>query len=195
MVNLRDFGQGKHRTVDDRPYGGGVGMVLRVDVLTQAIESTKKKSGREAVILLDPKGKQYKQEDVEFYSKYDHLILVCGHYEGFDERIRKIVDFELSIGDYILSGGEIPAMVVVESIARLIPGVFEKEEASYYESFSKIDGKRILEEPIYTRPAVYKGDSVPKELLSGDPKSISKYRKKEALNLTKKRRPNILKKP
>jgi tRNA (guanine37-N1)-methyltransferase len=179
-------------------------MVLRVDVLDQAIQKTKTKmqkparqkrlsvAGEEMVILLDPKGKKLDQALVEKLSKKDHLILLCGHYEGYDERVRDIVDEEISIGDFVLSGGEIAAMALVDSIIRLIPGNLEKE-ATALESFSDNNGERILEHPQYTRPAIYKKKKVPEELLSGNPKIITAYREKEALNLTKKRRPDLLK--
>ncbi|HVZ11773.1 MAG TPA: tRNA (guanosine(37)-N1)-methyltransferase TrmD [Patescibacteria group bacterium] len=194
-LNLREFGIGRHRTVDDKPYGGGVGMVLRVDVLDQAIAAARIKGRREAVILIDPKGIVYKQEVVETLAKgYDHLILVCGHYEGFDERIREYVDLEISIGDYVLSGGEIAAAAIVESVARLVPGVLVKEEAPIKESFSKTSAGRILEAPCYTRPAVYKGKKIPKELLSGNPELVEAYRKTQAEKLTAKRRPDLLRK-
>lgn len=123
IIDLRDYGIGRHKTVDDKPYGGGIGMVLRVDVLAEAIKATKTGEGKEAVILLDPKGEVFRQELTEKFSKFDHLIFVCGRYEGFDERIRKLVDFEVSIGDYVLSGGELPAMVIIEAVSRLVPGV------------------------------------------------------------------------
>ena len=126
IINLRDFGIGRHRIVDDKPYGGGVGMVLRVDVIDEAISAARIKNKKEVVILLDPKGIVYKQEVAEKFSKFEHLILICGHYEGFDERVRDLVDYEISLGDYILSGGEIAAMVVVESVARLVKCVLVK---------------------------------------------------------------------
>lgn len=194
FVNLRGFGIGKHKTVDDRPYGGGAGMVLRVDVLEKAINSVKKGVRDEKVLLLDPRGKTYQQETAENLSKLSHVIIVCGHYEGFDERVRDYIDQEISIGDYILTGGEIPAAAIVDSIIRLVPCVLKKEEASEIESFSKIDNKRMLEFPQYTRPSTYKGKSVPEILLSGDQEKIRKYRIKEAIRITKEKRPEIVKK-
>lgn len=188
FVNLRDFGIGKHKTVDDTPYGGGVGMVLKVDVVHKALAATKIHKGVEKVVLLDPKGSVYKQETVEAFSGVDHFILICGHYEGFDERIRKFVDYEVSIGDYVLSGGEIAAMVVVDSVARLIPGVLKKDEASSIESFSKVADKRLLEYPQYTRPREYEGMVVPDVLVSGNQKAIDEFRISKAVELTKKRR-------
>jgi tRNA (guanine37-N1)-methyltransferase len=192
LVNLRQFGIGRHKIVDDKPYGGGRGMILRVDVIDRAINSTKLNIEREQVVLLDPKGKKYTQEITKELSSLSHLILICGHYEGIDERVRKLVDMEISIGDYILSGGEIAAMVVSDSVIRLVPGVLSSKEAVQIESFSKLDNKKILEFPQYTRPAVYKKMQVPKVLLSGDPKKIDKYRLEEAAKLTKKRRPDLL---
>lgn len=192
FVNLRDFGIGRHKVVDDTPYGGGAGMVLRVDVLENAISQTRKNEGNEKVILLDPKGKKYSQVAAQEYSQLDQLILVCGRYEGFDERVRNFIDEEISIGDYILSGGEIPAMVIVDSVIRLLPGVLKKEDATQLESFSEIEGKTLLESPVYTKPSVYKGLEVPKILKSGDKKLIDEYKKTESLKLTKARRPDIL---
>lgn len=188
FVNLRDFGIGKHKTVDDTPYGGGVGMVLKVEVVHKAIEATKTHNGVEKVVLLDPKGSVYQQETVETFSKLNHLILICGHYEGFDERIRSFVDCEVSIGDYVLSGGEIAAMVVVDSVVRLVPGVLKKNEASSIESFSKVANARLLEYPQYTRPREYEGMVVPDVLVSGNQKAIDEFRMKESVMLTQKRR-------
>lgn len=206
FIDLREFGIGKHKTVDDKPYGGGTGMVLRVDVLDRAIsqlrnsakgplrsEASRSRSAERkgAVVLLDPKGKTYNQNLAEKLRRFDHLILVCGHYEGFDERIRDLVDYEISIGDYILSGGEIAAMVIVDSVGRLVPGVLKKSEATIFESFTKANGKRILEYPQYTRPAVFRGKKVPEVLLSGNFAEIEKYRTNEAQKITRKRRPDL----
>lgn len=192
ILNLRDFGIGKHKIVDDKPYGGGVGMVLRVDVLDEAIQAARTGGKGETVILLDPKGERYNQHKCETFSKLEHLILVCGHYEGFDERIRGLVDYEISIGDYILSGGETAAAVVVDSVTRLIPHVLKKSEANRFESFAKLEGTRILEYPQYTRPRIFKRKKVPSVLLSGNFAGIEKYRTQEAKKLTKKRRPDLL---
>ncbi|RJQ25405.1 tRNA (guanosine(37)-N1)-methyltransferase TrmD [Candidatus Parcubacteria bacterium] len=193
IINLRDFGIGKHKTVDDKPYGGGAGMILKVDVLHKAITSIQKKEKNTKVILLDPKGKKYNQQTAINLSKENHIILICGHYEGYDERIKNYIDEEISIGDYVLSGGEIPAMIIVDSIARLIPGVLKKQEAVEIESFSEKEGGKLLEYPQYTRPEVYNKYSVPKILLSGNHKKITEFRKKESIKLTKKRRPDLLK--
>lgn len=187
FVDLRNFGIGKYKQVDDRPYGGGAGMIFRVDVLNKAIQSVRKEKLREEVILLDPKGETYTQKKAQYLSTLDHIILICGHYEGFDERIRSIVDREISIGDYVLTGGEIPAMVIADSITRLIPGVLKKDEAPIDESFSN----SRLEYPHYTRPKDYKGKKVPEILLSGDHKKIGEYRSKMAKEETRKKRPDL----
>lgn len=192
-VNHRDFGIGNHKIVDDKPYGGGAGMVLRVDVLKKAIDSLRLNIPNEKVILLDPQGEKYKQETAENLSKLSHIILVCGHYEGFDERIRKYVDMEISIGDYVLTGGEIPAMVIIDSITRLLPGVLKDLTATQNESFSEIGGQRILEGAQYTRPEEFEGINVPKEFLSGNPKKISLKKQESAKKRTKTRRPELLK--
>ena len=189
FVNLRNFGLGKYKQVDDRPYGGGVGMVMRVDVIDKALSQTAKGHLRgvrmhssdgggiggqntERIILLDPKGKKFNQAMARRLSKLDHLILICGHYEGVDARVDKLVDEKISIGNYILTGGEIPGMVIVDSVARLLPGVLSKPEAIKYESFSL--GSQ-LEQPQYTRPEEFKGLKVPKVLLSGNPKKIEEW--------------------
>jgi len=195
FVDLREFGIGRHKVVDDKPYGGGAGMILRADVLDKAISSvrtsTTGRKKKEAVILLDPKGEKYTQSTVEKLSRFNHLILICGHYEGFDERVRDLVDYEISIGDYILSGGEIAAMVIVDSVARLVPGVLRKSEAILFESFTRADGERILEYPQYTRPAVFRGKKVPDVLMSGNFAEIKRYRTNEAQKITRKRRPDL----
>ena len=187
--NLRKWTKDKHKTVDDHSFGGGVGMVLMIEPIYKAIKELKKKESK--VILLTPQGKVFKQKKAEKLSKEKHLIFICGHYEGVDERIReKLVDEEISIGDYVLTGGELPAMVVIDSITRLIPGVLSKKEASQIESFSF---KGLLEYPQYTRPSNFKGWKVPEILLSGNHKKINKWRDQKALEKTKKRRPDLLK--
>lgn len=189
LVNLRDFGIGKHKTVDDTPYGGGNGMVLRVDVLEKALESTKIKKfnkSQQKVILLSAHGKQFNQEISRNYSKLKHLIIICGHYEGFDERIKNFIDEEISVGDYILTGGEIPAMLITDSISRLVKGVI-KEGSSLNESFSP-----LLEYPHYTKPQEFKNAKVPEVLLSGNHKEIEIWRNKKSLEITKKLRPDLI---
>lgn len=186
--NLRKWAKDKHKTVDDRPFGGGVGMVLMVEPIYEALKKIRKKGSK--VILLTPQGKVFNQKTARSYAKEKHLIFICGHYEGVDERIREhLVDEEISIGDYVLTGGELPVMVVVDSLIRLIPGVLKKEEAIKNESFSA----KSLEYPQYTRPANFKGWKVPEVLLSGDHKKIAAWRKKKAIKRTKKRRPELLK--
>lgn len=190
--NLRKWADDKRGTVDDRPYGGGVGMVMMVAPIAEAIENLKFKieKVKSKIVLLSPKGKVWNQKLAKEYSRLDHLILICGHYEGVDERVRQLADDEISIGDYILTGGEIPAMVLADSIVRLIPGVLEKPDATKYESFSNSQ----LEYPQYTRPENFRDLKVPKILLSGDHKAIEKWRSQQALKTTKKLRPDLLKK-
>lgn len=192
-INIRDFGIGKHKVVDDKPYGGGVGMLMRVEVVDKALDYAKKnkRSKKVLAILLDPQGKKFTQKEAKRLTKYNHLILVCGRYEGIDERIRDLVDEELSIGDYVLTGGEIPAMVVTDTIIRLLPKVLGKDESSRTESFQE----NLLEYPQYTRPKVYKNKKVPKILLSGNHEEIQKWRKEEALKRTRKRRPDLIRFP
>lgn len=178
FIDIRGFGIGRHKMVDDTIYGGGVGMVLRVDVLKSAIESAKDKKlkkGEEKIILTSAKGESYTQEKARKYSKLKHLIIICGHYEGVDERTLEYIDEEVSIGNFVVTGGEIPAMLITDSITRLISGVL-KEEATEDESFSKID---MVEYPQYTRPEVFDGKKVPEILLSGNHKKIKDWREKE----------------
>lgn len=189
-TNLRDFSDDAYKSVDDHPYGGGVGMILRVDVVDKAITSIKQSypSQKSLVVLLDPQGQPYKQSIARKLTTYDHLILVCAHYEGIDERIRSLVDMELSIGDYVVTGGEIPAMVIVDSVTRLLPGVLKHAEATLNESFNENE----LEHPHYTRPPEYKGQRVPDVLVSGNHEEIARWRKKEAKIRTAKRRPDLI---
>lgn len=195
FVNIRDFGIGKHKMVDDKPYGGGKGMILRVDVLHSAIKKAKKMHKIERkyqkIVLLDPIGKTFNQKQAVRLSKIKHLILICGHYEGFDARIKNYVDEIISIGDFILTGGEIPAMLIVDSVTRLIKGVLP-ENATAEESFSKKENQIFLEYPQYTRPKIYKKDKVPEILFSGDHQKISAWRKKSAEEITSKNRPDLL---
>ena len=190
--DLRAYGEGERKTVDDRPYGGGVGMILRVDIIDKAVSDLKKESKGTKVVLLDAAGNKFTQAVAKGYSQAKHLILIAGHYEGFDHRVQEhLVDEVISIGDYVLTGGELPAMVVTDSVVRLIPGVLEKEGATELESFST---PNILEYPQYTRPEVYKDWKVPEVLLSGNHKEIEKWRKEESLKITAKNRPDLLKK-
>ena len=204
LINLRDFGEGKHQVVDDRPYGGGTGMILKPDILTRALKSIfdptkfKIENLKLKIILMSASGTPYNQKGARDFSKLDHLIIVCGHYEGVDQRfIDKYVDEEISIGDYVLTGGEIPAMVIVDSITRLIPGVLEKPEAIEDESFSIFhhpsSSFQLLEHPQYTRPEEFEGQKVPEVLLSGNHKKIEQWRHQKSLEKTKKIRPDMLK--
>jgi tRNA (guanine37-N1)-methyltransferase len=187
---LRKWGLGVHKQVDDTPYGGGAGMVLKVDVVVKAIKQLKTKNLKSKVILLTPQGEKFNQKKArELAEKKGDLILVCGHYEGFDERIRDYVDEEISIGDYVLTGGEIGAAVLTDAIVRLLPGVLGKEESHQNESFEQV----TLEHPHYTRPEEFEGKKVPEVLLSGHHAEISKWRREEAIKRTKKRRPDLFK--
>lgn len=197
FINIRDFGEGKHKMVDDTEYGGGVGMVMKVDVLYQAIESVRSKSAndekKEKVFLLSATGKTFNQTVVKEFSELDHLILICGHYEGVDERIKKYIDGEISIGDFILTGGEIPAMMITDSITRLITGVLPAGAAED-ESFSEVDDQTLLEYPHYTKPRSYNGVTIPEILLSGNHQKIKEWRIDKAKAVTEKLRPDLLKK-
>lgn len=206
--DLRKFAKDKHRTVDDRPYGGGVGMIMKINVVHEALKDlmVRKATGnrrpegprahrgglkdlKTKIILLTPQGKVFNQKHARRLAKYDRLILISGRYEGYDERIRKFVDEEISIGDYVLTGGELPAMVVIDAVARLVPGVVGKQESLEEESFNR----GFLEYPHYTRPPEYRDMKVPKVLLSGNHAAVKKWREEQALKRTKKRRPDLLK--
>ena len=186
--NFRDYSKEPNNKVDDTPYGGGAGMVLMCDPIFNCVEALKKENSK--VILLTPDGVQYKQKLAYNLSKEGHLIIICGHYEGFDERIRTLADYEISIGDYVLTGGEIPAMVLVDSITRLIPGVIS-ERSHLDDSFND---NYLLDYETYTKPSNYRGMQVPEVLLSGNHKKIDEFRKKSSYNRTKERRPDLLEK-
>ncbi len=187
LYNLRDYTNDKHRKVDDRPFGGGAGMVLKPQPIFDAVNDLKSDGCK--VILLSPQGKKMTQNSVSELSKYKHIILICGRYEGVDERIRKyLIDFEISVGDYVLTGGEIPAMVLVDSIVRLIPGVLGNEESVEHETFSN----GYIEYPQYTRPVDFRDMKVPKILTSGNHKKIDDWRKKQSFKKTQKNRPEFL---
>lgn len=186
LINIRDFSNDKHKKVDDTPYGGGAGMVMKPDVVYSAYDSVKDKNAK--VIYMSPQGKKLNQKKVEELSKENHLIILCGHYEGIDQRVLdKIVDEEISIGDYVLTGGEIPAMVLIDSVSRYIDGVISNESVSE-ESFSN----GLLEYPQYTRPEVFMGEKVPDVLISGHHENINKWRRQESLKNTLKKRPELL---
>lgn len=182
LYNLRHWAIDKRGTVDDRPYGGGVGMILRIEPIYNALQNIRKQSaesGRQKAVLLDPRGEIFNQDKAAQYAQLDQLILICGHYEGVDERVRKhLVDETISIGNYVLTGGEIPAMVIVDVVTRLIPGVLEKPEAVEFESFSTTNH---LEYAQYTRPEIFKHWKVPGVLLSGDHKKIAQWREKNSV--------------
>lgn len=181
FVDLRPFGIGPHNQVDDTPYGGGDGMVLKPEPVYAAVDSVKSKESK--VVLLTPQGQTYRQATAQKLAKQKHLILICGHYEGFDERIRQLADYQISIGQYVLTGGEIPAMVLVDSIVRLLPGVLGGANSAAEESFS--DGES-LEYPHYTRPEEFMGMVVPKVLLSGNHAEIAKWRAEQSRKRTQK---------
>jgi tRNA (guanine37-N1)-methyltransferase len=191
VVNFRDYANNKHNSVDDYPYGGGAGMVLKPQPIFDAVAALKENSDskKTKVILLCPQGERYDQRKAEELAKEEHLIFICGHYEGYDERIREhVVTDEISIGDYVLTGGELGAMVVIDSVVRLLPEVLGNQESHMKDSFST----GLLEHPHYTRPADFRGMKVPEILLSGNHKLIEEWRNKEALRRTLLRRPDLL---
>ena len=191
FVNIRDFGIGSHKTVDDTPYGGGKGMLMRVDVVHEAIKSARLPEAKnEKVYLMSAQGQPFKQSLAKDLSNLDHLSLICGHYEGIDSRILEYIDGEISIGDFVLTGGEIPAMLIIDSVARLVPGVLDSE-ATEHESFSDAENNNFLEYPQYTRPALYEGKDVPAVLQSGNHQAIAKWRQEQAKEVTKKNRPDL----
>ena len=186
LHNFRDYSLDPHNKVDDTPYGGGAGMVLCCQPIFDCVENLRTPDSK--VILLTPSGKVYKQKLAYDLSHEKHLIIICGHYEGFDERILSICDIEISIGDYVLTGGEVAAMVLIDSITRLIPGVIN-EQSHIEDSFNE---KSLLDYPTYTKPRVYKGMEVPEVLISGDHKKINEWRERESLRKTEERRPDLL---
>jgi tRNA (guanine37-N1)-methyltransferase len=189
VVNIRDFGEGPHLMTDDRPFGGGDGMVMKPEPIFRTLESIPKVQGKRKVVLLTPQGQLFDQSIALSLSKLQQIILVCGRYEGVDERVRsRYVDMEISIGDYILTGGELPAMIIVEAVSRLIPGILGGERSNLEESFEDC----LLEYPQYTRPRVFKGDEVPPVLLSGDHKKIRLWRRAQSIKRTLEKRPDLL---
>ncbi len=186
ITNIRDFSKDKHKKVDDTPYGGGAGMVIRPDIVYDAYKSVKDEKAK--VIYMSPKGKVLDQKKVKELANEEHLIIICGHYEGIDQRVLdEIVDEEISIGDYVLTGGEIPAMVLIDSVSRYVEGVLNKDSI-IEESFSN----NLLEYPQYTRPEEFRGVRVPEVLLSGHHENIKKWREEQSLNITRKNRPDLL---
>lgn len=188
LINLRDFGLGSRKTVDDTPYGGGAGMVLKPEPIFAAVKAAKKKNLKAKVIVLTPSGKTYTQQTATKLAKLTGIILICGRYEGFDERILKLADYQISIGDFVLTGGELPAMVIVDSVVRLLPGVLGSEESAADETFQN----GLLEYPQYTRPAEFKGMKVPQILQNGNHGEIASWRKSESLKKTRRNRPDLL---
>ncbi|MBK5459401.1 MULTISPECIES: tRNA (guanosine(37)-N1)-methyltransferase TrmD [unclassified Peribacillus] len=190
VTNFRDYADNKHSTVDDYPYGGGAGMVLKAQPIFDAVEALKGHAEqRPRVVLLCPQGERYTQRKAEEFAKEDHLIFICGHYEGYDERIREhIVTDEISIGDFVLTGGELGAMVIIDSVVRLLPGVLGNVDSPILDSYSS----GLLEHPHYTRPADFRGMKVPDTLISGNHKKIDEWRMKESLRRTWNRRPDLL---
>ena len=186
IIDFREYSKDPHKKVDNTPYGGGAGMVLTCQPIFDCVESIRTKDSK--VILLTPSGKLFKQQMAYDLSKESHLIIICGHYEGFDERILNFVDEEISIGDYVLTGGEIPSMAITDAVTRLIDGVITKESHEN-DSFNN----NLLDYPTYTKPAEYKGMKVPEVLISGDHKKIDEYRKQEQIRITKENRPDLLK--
>ncbi len=187
FTNPRDFTDDKHHTLDDRPYGGGPGMLMKAEPLYRAIKKLRKKNS--LVILTSPRGQTFSQTLAKKLAKKKHLIFVCGHYEGIDERVYPEMDLEVSLGDFILTGGELAAAVMIDSITRLLPGTFKKSDVTVSESFEE----GLLEAPQYTRPEVWRGKKVPQILLSGHHKEMENWKREQALKLTKKYRPDLLK--
>jgi tRNA (guanine37-N1)-methyltransferase len=189
--HLREHGLGKHRSVDDTPYGGGAGMLLRVDCVAAAIEAAETTSGRAHRVLLTPQGTRFDQRTAAGRVEKPVVTLICGRYEGFDERVRSLVDQEISLGDFVLAGGEVAAMAVVETCVRLLPSVLGNEASTVEESFSP-ENDGLLEYPQYTRPAAFRGLSVPEVLTSGDHARIARFRREQAEARTRARRPDLV---
>lgn len=189
LHNIRDFATDKHRMTDDRPFGGGEGMVMKPEPLVAALDKVQASGPAGRVILLSPRGERYGQKTAERFACYERLVLVCGRYEGVDERVaRCCIDEEVSIGDYILTGGELGAMVIIDSVTRLLPGVLGSEDSAKNDTFSR----GLLKHPQYTRPRIFKGMDIPDVLLSGDHAEIEKYRFVESVRETLRRRPDLL---
>jgi len=189
LHDIRDYTRDRHRTTDDAPYGGGGGMVMKVEPVANALKGIIPAGDKTPVILLSPQGETFKQKIAEELSQYSRIVLICGHYEGIDERIREhLIDREISIGDYVLSGGELPAMIVVDAVSRLVPGFVGNSESVLYDSFST----GLLEGPHYTRPREYENWKVPEVLFSGHQKKIDEWRRRESLKRTLQRRPDML---
>jgi tRNA (guanine37-N1)-methyltransferase len=190
VQDVREHAEGRHRVADDAPYGGGAGMVMKPEPLTLAIEAARARIPGALTVLMSPRGARLDQAMARRLAEQGRLILVCGRYEGVDERVLKEVDLEVSVGDFVLTGGELAALCVVDAAARLIPGVLGNEASAGQESFAGVDG--VLEHPHYTRPPVFRGMQVPEVLLSGDHRRIERWRRREALRVTRERRPDLL---
>jgi tRNA (guanine37-N1)-methyltransferase len=188
-INLRDFAFDRHKVTDDRPFGGGPGMVLKIEPLAAAIQWARQRRPNLRVILLSPQGRLFKQPLAVELANLDNLLLVCGHYEGVDERVQHFIDDEISLGDFILTGGEIPALAVLDAITRLLPGSLGDEDSAGEDSFKD----NLLKGPQYTRPREFAGHCVPEMLLSGDHSRIAQWRRQQALRRTRRRRPDLLK--
>jgi tRNA (guanine37-N1)-methyltransferase len=188
LFNIRDYAEGKHRVTDDYPYGGGKGMIMKPEPIIRGITAIQSGNPEVRVILMTPQGYPLRQEVVKRLAQQPHLLLICGRYEGVDERVRDVVDEEISIGDYVLTGGELAALVVIDAVSRQIPGVLGDKDASGDDSFSQ----GLLEHPQYTRPKEFAGRKVPEVLLSGDHQAIERWRRQEALRRTWERRPDLL---
>lgn len=191
ITDFRDYGQGKHKLVDDTPYGGGAGMLLKPEPLFEAMDVIQAEAqGQPRVILMDPAGKPFDQAMAEDFAESDHLVFICGHYEGYDERIRTLVTDEVSLGDYVLTGGELAALVMVDASVRLLPGVLGNQQSALEDSHSS----GLLEHPHYTRPVEYRGMVVPEVLRNGNHRLIDQWRREESLKRTAERRPDMLEK-
>jgi len=188
VTDIRSFAKDKHKTADDTPYGGGAGMVMKPEMICEAVRSVNKSGRKAKTVLLSPSGKTFDQSVAKDLAKCEHLILICGHYEGIDERVKGIVDEEISIGDYVLTGGELPAMVIVDAVSRFIPGVLGDESSSKEDSFSN----GLLEYPQYTKPSSYLNENVPVILMGGNHKNIAKWRRERSVINTFYERPDLL---
>ncbi|MEI6040458.1 MAG: tRNA (guanosine(37)-N1)-methyltransferase TrmD, partial [Candidatus Berkelbacteria bacterium] len=187
--NLHDYAYDAHRSVDDTPYGGGAGMVLKVDIMANAIRKIQDSKTKCKVVLMTPQGQKFTQEKAKELAKLNEIIIIAGRFEGYDERIRDYVDEEISVGDYVLTSGDLPAQIIIEATSRMIPKFIEKNESTEIESFSE----NLLEYPQYTRPETFEGKKIPEILTSGNHAAIAKWRQEEAQKRTKIRRPDLLK--
>jgi tRNA (guanine37-N1)-methyltransferase len=195
FIDIRDFASDRYKSVDGHPYGGGAGMILRVDVVDRAIQATVRKRkvsrSKTRIILMDPQGRTYTQAVAKNLLSFEHLVIICGHYEGVDERIRTMVDEEISVGDFIVSGGELPAMIVVDSVARLFRGVLKNSRAVSSESFWE---PHLLEYPQYTEPRIYKGKEVPEVMVGGNHTKIAQWKEAQSKIVTKQKRNDLIRK-